>query len=307
MKKDEASKIINDTLNNFMDSAEDLEEFAKWLDRNSYRYSLRNAILIRSQNSGAICCQSVGAWVKANYRVRKEEFKTNGIVVFVPQTKTMVDVDGDGKCEKELKNLTKEEKKLYRKGEYKTKKKLNFGLGFTYDIAQTTVPVEEYNKFLSRGEKSVEHAKAWNALKKCVGEKYGIPVYDVDEKEINGVGLFGFCRHYPNGKQEIHLARNLKDTQMLSVGGHEIGHALLHKERGKSVDQMEVEADIFSILINTHYGVPIEDTRKRHLKEHFNNLKFKDVEDKNKRLASMVSDVLEMYKKYIVDVDSMIQ
>lgn len=306
MNKAEASKIISDTLNNFMDSAEDLEEFAEWLERNSYRYSLRNAILIRSQNKGAICCQSIGAWVKAGYLVRKEELK-NGMVIFYPQTSVMVDVDGDGKCEKKLKNLTKEEKKLYRKGEYKTRSKRTWGLGFTHDIAQTNVPPEEYNKFLSRGKESVKHAEAWSALKRCVAEKYGIPVYDADEKEINGAGLFGFCRHYPNGRQEIHVAHTMKDTQLLSVGGHEIGHALLHKERGKSVDQMEVEADIFSILINTHYGVPTEDTRKRHLKEHFDNLKFKDEEDKNKRLASMVSEVLETYKKLQTDVDSMIQ
>ena len=308
MKKDEASKIINDTLNNFMDSAEDLEAFAVWLDRNSYRYSLRNSILIRCQNMGAICCQQVNAWKKAGYRVREDEFREHGMVVFVPKTKTMVDVDGDGKYEKELKLLTKDEKKKYKSGELKSRKKTIFGLGFTYDIAQTNVPVEEYNKFLSRGEKSVKHADAWNALKKCVTEKYGIPVYDgADEKKIHGSGLFGYCQTSADGKQEIHISPTMKDTQKLSVGGHEIGHALMHKTRGKSVDQMEVEADIFSILVNTHYGVPIEDTRKRHLKDHFGKLEFKDTATKDKQLAAMVSDVLETYKKYIADVDNIMK
>ena len=304
MNKQEASAIINQTIVNFTDSTEDLIAFSKWVAENSYRYSLRNSLLIRSQNMGAICCQSLAAWKKAGYRVRKEEFK-NGAFVFVPQKKTFVDVDGDGKCEKPLNSLTKEEKAKYKAKQYKSACKSFFGLGFTYDISQTDCPTEEYNKFVSRGMTSVKHADAWEALKKYT-RQCGIEVYDGDdEKKIHGVGLFGFCSYGEDGT-EVHLAKTLEDTQKLSVGGHEIGHALMHRGSTKTTAEKEVEADIFSILVNTHFGVEIEDTRKRHLKEHFSQLEFKDEATRNKELTKLVNGVFDTYRKYIAEVDKMI-
>lgn len=307
MKKDEASKIIAETINNFVDSPEDIIEFSLWLARNSYAYSLRNSILIKSQNMGAICCQSLNAWHKAGYRVKEEEFR-RGASVFVPQKITFVDVDGDGKYEKKLSELTKEEKAKYKAKEYEARSKTCFGIGFTYDIAQTDCPPEEWNKFVSRGMESVKHAAAWDALKKYT-EQCGIPVYDgEDETQIHGSGLFGFCTYDASGNGEVHLAPTLKDTQKLSVGSHEIGHALMHgKSRGKkSKAQVEVEADIFSILVSTHFGIEIEDTRKRHLKDHFAGLEFKDAESRDKELTKIVDGVFTVYKKYIAEVDKLI-
>lgn len=305
MKKDEASKIISETINTFVDSPEDIIEFSSWLARNSYAYSLRNSILIKSQNMGAICCQSLNAWHKAGYRVKEEEFR-KGASVFVPQKITFVDVDGDGKYEKKLSDLTKEEKAKYKAKEYESRSKTCFGIGFTYDISQTDCPPEEWNKFVSRGMDSVKHAAAWEALKKYTIQ-CGIPVYDGDdEKEIHGVGLFGFCTHDMYGNSEVHLAKTLKDTQKLSVGGHEIGHALMHGKREKPRSQMEVEADIFSILVNTHFGIEIEDTRKRHLKDHFGKLEFKDGADRDKEITKIVDGVFTVYKKYIAEVDKLI-
>ena len=300
--KESAGKLINDTINSFMESAEDLIEFSRWVSANSYNYTLRNSILIRSQNLGAVCCQSKYAWEKAGYHVKDEESR-NGAQVFVPMKKKFVEIS-EGEW-KPLSDLTKAEKAKYKENAFNVRSKLCFGFGFTFDISQTDCPAEEYNKFVSRGMASVKHADAWAALKRYT-EQCGIPVYDGDdETAIHGAGLFGFCLHGENG-EEVHLAKTLEDTQKLSVGGHEIGHALMHGGKcKKSAAQKEVEADIFSILINTHFGVEIEETRKRHLKSHFEKLEF-DEETRNKELTNMVNGVFDVYKKYIAEVDKLI-
>lgn len=310
----EVKKQILDIMENYSKSPDEMIEFLKFQSR-FYQYSARNCMLIYMQNMGAELCQSFKAWGKeeVNGKPVKILKGQHGMKILVPAPVTLVQVSEDET--KTLYHCTEEQKKLVKEGKLPVKKIMKYKIGTTFDIAQTDYPAEEYPKRLNRGVVSVEHGKIFNGLKKYSEEKCGVPFYIGDsEKDINGAALFGFCRYNPN--PEIHLARNLKDTQMLSVGGHEFGHAMMHGIMcDKSTNRKEVEADMFGILLDLHFGLEIENTRKNHLKDNFDALvrevtkdvKSEEVEKiRQKAIADAYEDVNKAFREHINGIDKMI-
>lgn len=306
----EAKEVVRNITKSYAADPTKFVEFADFVERNSYRYSYKNTLLIKLQNNGAIMCQSFGAWKKKGAMVLKGQ---KGMKVWTPTPYTMVDTSGDETYKTPLSKLTPEQKKKYEAGEYKSRKGMSFKLGSTFDIAQTDVPAEKYPEILSRGSESKDHAKAFEALRKFA-EDSGIPVVFGDaESEINGAALFGY---YSPSTNEIHLARNLKDTQLLSVGSHELGHALMHNNApNKDTEQKEIEADIFSILLDRHFGLEVEETRKAHLKASFDSLKvvkpadskLTDAEYRDKHIEDTFSNVLAVYREAAEKIDKNIK
>lgn len=310
-------KLIKDTVMSYVESPERMMEFLEFQSR-FYQYSIRNTILIQLQNHGARFCQQAKAWNREGHMILKGQ---HGMQILVPKPITFI-VLPDGK-NKPLSQATTEEKQKVNSGELELKKVMRFGLGTTFDIAQTDYPEDEYPERISRGKNSKSHEKCYNGLKKYT-ESLGIKVYDSEkEKDINGGCLFGFCRYNPDGSKEIHLARNLKDTQKLSVGGHEFGHAVMHGgNNNSSTDRKEVEADMFSIMIDNHFGLPIEETRKSHLKHHFEmvgmeatrNAKLKNKDGKvidvakvrSKAFMEIFDTVNKAYREHIDEIDKVI-
>lgn len=309
-------QLIEDTLKTFTENPDKMMEFLKFQSR-FYQYSVRNTILIQSQNMGARFCQQAKAWNREGHMILKGQ---HGMQILVPKPITFL-LLADGK-QKPISQATAEEKQKVLSGEIETKRIMKFGLGTTFDIAQTDFPEDEYPKVISRGVSSESHAKCYNGLKKY-SESLGIKVYDTEkEKDINGACLFGFCRH-SSDSTEIHLARNLKDTQKLSVGGHEFGHAVMHGlENKSSTARKEVEADMFSIMIDNHFGLPIEETRKSHFKKHFEVIgaeALKAAKAKNKggkeidvakirqkAFMEIFDTVNKAYRKHIDEIDKVI-
>lgn len=310
-------KLIENTLMSYVESPERMMEFLKFQSR-FYQYSTRNTILIQLQNVGARFCQQAKAWNREGHMILKGQ---HGMQILVPKPITFI-VLPDGK-NKPISKATEEEKKKVNCGELETKKVMRFGLGTTFDIAQTDYPEEEYPERISRGINSKNHAVCYNGLKKY-SESLGIKVFDSDkEKDINGSCLFGFCRYNPDGTEEIHLARNLKDTQKLSVGGHEFGHAVMHGgKNNSSKDRKEVEADMFSVMLDNHFGLPIEETRKEHFKHHFEMVGMEAVQNakrnnkdgevidaekvKSKAFMEIFDTVNKAYRKHIDEIDKVI-
>lgn len=310
----ELRKQILDIMENHTKSPDEMIEFLKFQSR-FYQYSARNCLLIYMQNMGAELCQSFKAWTKeeVNGKPVKILKGQHGMKILVPAPVTLVQVSEDET--KTLYYCTEEQKKLVKEGKLPVKKVMRYKIGTTFDIAQTDYPPELYPKRLNRGVASIEHGKIFNGLKKYSEEKCGVPFYVGDaEKDINGAALFGFCRYNPN--PEIHLARNLQDTQMLSVGGHEFGHAVLHGVGcDKSTHRKEVEADMFGILLDLHFGLEIENTRKNHLKDNFDALvreATKDVKSEEKEkvrqkvIADAYEDVNKAFREHIDGIDKMI-
>lgn len=313
----EARKFVLNIIETYSKNPEEMIEFLKFQSR-FHQFSTRNLIMIYAQNMGAMLCKKYAAWNKEEVdgvKIHVLRGQT-GMKIIAPATKTIVTFP-DGTTKK-LKYCTKKEKALVKSGELESTTTPTWVIGTVFDIAQTNYPAERYPEILNRGVVSKDHARCFKGLRAYAENELNIPFFiGEDESEINGAGLFGFCRNYPDGKKEIHLARNLADTQILSVGGHELGHALLHGiDCKKSSLRKEVEADIFGILIDIHFGLPIENTRKNHLRENFDGLDRevtkglsgeKAESARQKAIADAFDDVNKAYREHIDKIDKLIE
>ena len=203
----EARQQILNIMENYSKNMDEMLEFLKFQSR-FYQYSARNTMLIYMQNMGAMLCQSFKAWGKEQVDGKPVKILKgqHGMKILVPTTVTIVTLP-DGTT-KGLFYCTAEEKEKVKSGELESKKRTKFKIGTTFDIAQTDYPADKYPERLNRGRVSADHAKCFTALKTYSENTMNIPFFIGDaEEEINGAGLFGFCRCDLNGKREIHLAR----------------------------------------------------------------------------------------------------
>lgn len=172
---------------------------------------------------------------------------------------------------KPLSKCTSEEKRLANLGQLDKRTSLQFKLGTVFDISQTAIPMEYYPAIIkdSMGYTSEQHAVVFEGLKSYIENDLNIPVnIGLDDS----VTCRGLC--YLNGEQIV-LNSRLNDTQLLSTLSHEFGHYLMHsvyaEHRDISKSQKEVEADVFSIMLENYFGIEINDTRKEHLSSSFNS------------------------------------
>lgn len=90
----------------------------------------------------------------------------------------------------------------------------------------------------------------------------------------------------------------LNDTGRLSTLLHEVGHELLHfsaNSNKMSIEQKEIEADIFSMLMLRRYGFEIPDSRSKHFVDNYRSLDDKD----GKLLQESFDRVMKEYSKTV--------
>lgn len=223
-----------------------------------YQYSVRNNMLIYSQNPNATYMQSFKAWKEMGASIRKGE---KGCKVWVPVQATVLKVGNDLIP---LEHATKEQKIQYHAGEIKSITETHFRIGTVFDISQTTYPKEQYPRLFSMGYESALHAAIVTGL---IGYARDVLQCPVRVEDMSSVSLRGT---YSPGTNTIKVNHLLEDTQRLSTLAHELGHAIQHQEQGtKSVAQIELEGDALGIMIESHFGIEPTDTRKRHLAENY--------------------------------------
>lgn len=79
---------------------------------------------------------------------------------------------------------------------------------------------------------------------------------------------------------------------------HEVGHELLHfsaNSNKMSIEQKEIEADIFSMLMLRRYGFEIPDSRSKHFVDNYRSLDDKD----GKLLQESFDRVMKEYSKTV--------
>lgn len=118
-------------------------------------------------------------------------------------------------------------------------------------------------------------------------------------------------------RREIRVNNILEDTQKLSTLSHELGHALCTDGLSEeSIAKKELIADAVSIMIQSNFGVEITDSRKRHLKSHYDTLKKEmesqlgremSPEEMGDQLNEILSDTFGVYKEHIEDIDKCVE
>lgn len=236
------------------------EKIAELLEFGSrfYKYSINNVKLIYTQNRGATYVQPFEKWKEMGAPVMKGQC---GIKIRVPVMSTSLLLP-DGQVVS-LCDATKEQKELYKKGVLEGKQTLHYKIGNVFDISQTNFPKENYPQLYSMGYDSEQHAAIMDGLCKFCSER-GV---QVSFEDISSIALRGYYNPTDN---RIVVNELLNDTQRLSTLSHEIGHALeQHGVRDISTAQEEFEADSISILLQSHFGIELTESRKEHLAGHY--------------------------------------
>ena len=166
--------------------------------------------------------------------------------------------------------LTKSERELAKAENWKTLTRQYFTLVPVFDITQTTASPDVYPKLLGLGgTKGTSADKRFEAMKNYAENVLNCPVTvcDFEERKASVRGSF-----YPD-LNEIRISDMLEGENKLSTLIHEIGHASLHADSyanvSKSTAQIELEADMYALMIERRLGIEPTDARCRHLKAHY--------------------------------------
>lgn len=263
-KREQELSQIQEKLENLADSYVDdpvdlVELFA--FSSKFYKYSARNTMLIYLQNPQATFVGSYTFFKKEGYSVRRGE---KGLKIYLPMRAEGFITDKG--IFKKLKDATPEEKRAIESGKLTKKTYVNFKAGTVFDISQTNISREDYPKFYNPGYASLEHRKIAEIVESYIKEN----ICPVTSEPFPGAGIFG--AYYPTSNK-IQIAPDLTDTQRLSTLLHEMGHALMHREKNNlSRAHKEFQADAFSIMAFTKMGLEITPSRKRHLSETYNEM-----------------------------------
>ena len=269
-------KGIEELAKTYAEKPEELTELIAFRSK-FYSYSVKNTMMIYMQNPHS---SFVGSYLK--FKELGNDIATSnnltddkgrlqylgvkkgakGMNIYVPVSSTFICVDKSKDRWVKLSEATIQQKEKYKQGLLESFKKQSFKLGTVFDISQTNIPPEYYPEIYSMGYASDKHANIYQGLKEYIETELKCPV---DENIDNSISLHGLCYTEEKG---IELNSKLKDTQMLSTLSHELGHFLMHRNdlaSDKPTEQVELEADIFSIMLNFHFNIEPTESRKRHL------------------------------------------
>lgn len=298
-KNIEAEEKVKDILKNYHKNPEHMVEFFEFSSR-FYNYSINNTILIYSQNKEASFVQGFNAWKKMGYSVKRGQ---HGMDIWMPVQMTYLKIDGSWV---RLSNIEDEKiKEDYKAGKIESRQTLGFRLGKTYDISQTTCPLEHYPNFFMVGRNSREHAEMLQGLVNYNEKHLNTRVVFED---LNSMYLKGFN---VVGKNEIHVNNMFGETQQLSTLIHETGHQILHqdKELLRNRPRIEFEADAFSIMAHTYLGLDIEENRKAHMVKNFKQMMeiYRDdnkdmAADEVRYLSEVMGNIMNISKMHMDDI-----
>lgn len=267
-----ARKKMEEFAKSYQENPETIVEYLRF-SKNFHQYSQRNTALIYQQNPHATFVKSFAGWKKEGVSVNRGE---KGIAIWYAVQSTLLKRE-DGSVVS-LRNATKEEKDLYKKGELEGVVKQGFQIGYVFDIAQTNFPKEQYPKYFDMGQASEDADKMIAALESYAENELQCSVRTED---LSSISLKGY--YYKNG---IVLNEKLEGVEKLSTLSHEMGHAIEKhgvegKEKGEG--QREYEADCISIMLQDYLGIEITDARRRHFKHAYNQFE-KEMQEKYQEL-----------------------
>ena len=201
--------------------------------------------------------------------------------------------------------LTKSEREQAKIEKWKELTRKYFVLVPVFDITQTTASPDVYPKLCGLGGTKGTSADArFNALKNYCENVLNCPVKvrDFGERKATVRGSF-----YPD-LNEIHISDMLEGENKLSTFIHELGHATLHadsyKNASKSTAQIELEADMYALMIERRLGIEPTDARCRHLKAHYDEYIAETKATDINADTELFNNVINRYREQIPLIDA---
>lgn len=274
--KEQLIKKTKDIGQGFKRSPEQLEEYLAFAAR-FHQYSHNNLMVIYAQRPFASFVASASAWYAGlpdkNGKPLSEQpiyVKKGEKAMYIWCPVTVNHYSKDGNNWRNVYQLSEDERKDLKAHpeDWQVKKALRFKLGPVFDVGQVDCPKELLPKILGIGVADVPSAQLYRAMCDYCKATLHIPV---TEKDFGSITLRG--RYLPFSG-EIEINSFLEDTQKLSTLIHEMGHSQLHslsqRVLGKSTTQKELEADMYSLMLEKLCGIETTDARKGHLAQHYN-------------------------------------
>ena len=296
-KLENINSTIKEIATTYKNNPEQIAELLTFSAR-FYEYSARNVMLIRHQNAGATFFQGFEAWKKEGYCVKRGQ---RGLKILVPVKTTFVETEPDKYVK--LSDAPWQIRKKFKINNESVKSytKIFYKVGNVFDISQTNVHKSEYPSFYSMGYNDTNLDILSKGIKNYCQDKLQLPVNDID---MNSIALRGF--HIKD--TSIGMNDKLNSSEYLSTLTHELGHALMNHSKIENTFQKEFEADCFSIMLDTHLGVKITDSRKHHLASNFQQLE-KSLSKEGKKLDfdGIVNDVMKKFSLAVNEIDEYIE
>jgi len=309
--KEQLSKKVTEIGQRFKHSPEQLEEYLSFASR-FHQYSHKNLMIIYAQRPHASFVASASAWYaglpdgageplsKKPIYIKKGE---KAMYIWCPVTVNYYSKDGQNW--KNIYQLPEEAQKSIREHpeQWKMQKALRFKLGPVFDVGQTECPKELIPKIMGIGIADITSAQIYHTMCNYCENILHIKV---EERDLGSITLRGKYNPFSNS---IEINNYIEDTQKLSTLIHEIGHSQLHSLSQNNVDkttvQKELEADMYSLMLEKLCGIETTDARKAHLADHYNvfiSLQEKLPKDKRITVDQVFDAVFSRYQQTLPDI-----
>lgn len=239
------------------------------------RYSHNNIRLIWAQNHHASYVVSAAAFklgipdqngvplTDEKIFIKKGE---RALYIWSPTERLLVKNPESGEFE-QFSHLTKKQREAALAEKWERKKDCYFILVPVFDISQTTASPELYPRVFGFGGNENRNADLQFAAIKNYAENVlccPVDICDFGKQKISVRGKF-----IPS-ENRILISDMLSGDGKLSTLIHEVGHAELHQrlfidKQNKSSAQVELEADMYSLMIESRLGISPTPARCSHL------------------------------------------
>lgn len=249
---------VNELVSTWEEKPEKLVEYLRFKNQ-FYKYSIRNTMLIYSQNPYAAFVGSFKRFKELGYNIKAGEHGM-GIMAYTPIIFYRLKTDA---AWHRLSGAPQSVRGMVEAGMIETREEPHFKVGTVFDISQTDCPLEDYPKLLGLGYSSEQHAAIYKVA--CdYSTNIGLPVTETDLKSVTLRG------DYDPESHAIRINSILGDTQKLSTLLHEMAHGIMgHQVGEKSSAQRELEADLLSMMLCNRYGIEVTDARIDHMVNSF--------------------------------------
>lgn len=279
---------VNELVSTWEEKPEKLVEYLRFKNQ-FYKYSIRNTMLIYSQNPHAAFVGSFKRFKELGYNIKAGEHGM-GIMAYTPIIFYRLKTDA---AWHRLSGAPQSVRGMVEAGMIETREEPHFKVGTVFDISQTDCPLEDYPKLLGLGYSSEQHAAIYKVA--CdYSTNIGLPVTETDLKSVTLRG------DYDPESHAIRINSILGDTQKLSTLLHEMAHGIMgHQVGEKSSAQRELEADLLSMMLCNRYGIEVTDARIDHMVNSFHAFTNEQKSVENPvQLVNLIESVNQLFERH---------